>query len=208
MTDFSGLARQMWHQLEPVHACLYFSPQAAEEGEALGYDTTERWPWYFALRSAPLGPVGPEVVTAAYYSFSPRTVAAYVPEVWRTATPEAVLTARHRAVDSTLRAVLGDRLEDPGMAEAAALARTAAEAAGLPGRPLAAANAALPWPEEPHLALWHAATVLREHRGDGHLAALLGAGLDGCEALVSFAGIEAAPVGNFASRGWSGAEWA
>ncbi|RCG27657.1 hypothetical protein DTL70_04855 [Streptomyces diacarni] len=208
MADFPSLARQTWHQLEPVYASVYFAPQVAAETTALGYDTTERWPSYFALRAAPLGPAAPETVTATFYSFSPRTVSAHVPAAWKTAAPEAVLAARTRGVDAALRAVLGDRITEDGLTEAAALARTAAEAADLAGRPLAAANAALPWPEEPHLVLWQAANILREHRGDGHLAALLTAGLDGCEALVSFAAVGAAPVENFASRGWSAQEWA
>ncbi len=98
-------------------------------------------------------------------------------------------------------------MDGPELAEAAALARRAAESAPGEGRPLAAANSALPWPEEPHLALWQATTILREHRGDGHLAALLVAGLDPVEALVSFAAIGAAPGAVFAGRGWSPAEW-
>ncbi|NSC20656.1 hypothetical protein FM076_05325 [Streptomyces albus subsp. chlorinus] len=208
MTDFPRLARQTWHQLEPVYASVYFAPQVAAETSALGYDTAERRPAYFALRAAPLGAATAELVTAAFYSFSPRAVARHVPGVWDTASPEKVLEARARGVDATLRALLGERTGGKDMAEAAALARTAAEAAGLAGRPLAAANAALPWPEEPHMVLWQAANVLREHRGDGHLAALLAADLDGCEALVSFAAVDAAPVENFASRGWSEEEWA
>lgn len=110
-------------------------------------------------------------------------------------------------MDRAYRAIFGDRVDSPELAETAALARRAAEAADTAGRPLAAANAELPWPEPPHLQLWHAATILREHRGDGHLAALLVAGLDPVEALVSFAGTGAAPVERFASRGWSEEEW-
>ncbi|MFG3256502.1 hypothetical protein [Streptomyces sp. NPDC048172] len=208
MTDFPSLARQTWHQLEPLYASVYFAPQVSEETEALGYDTAARWPSYFALRAAPFGHASAELVTAAFYSFSPRMVGTHVPAAWRTAEPSAVLDARLRGVDRTLRAVLGDRITSPELAETAALARTAAEACELSGRPLAAANAALGWPDEPHLVLWQAGNVLREHRGDGHLAALLTAGLDGCEALVSFAAVDAAPVENFASRGWSDEEWA
>ncbi|MFE0877642.1 hypothetical protein ACFW4X_22750 [Streptomyces smyrnaeus] len=208
MADFPSLARQTWHQLEPVYASVYFSPEVTAQADALGYDTTERWPAYFALRAAPLGAATAQLVTATFYSFSPHVVAEHVPGIWRTASPQAVLDARTRGVDATLRAMLGDRIADPGLAEAAELARTAAEAAALAGRPLAAANAALDWPTEPHLVLWQAANILREHRGDGHLVALQAAGLDGCEALVSFAGIGAAPVANFASRGWSEQEWA
>ncbi|MFJ5832230.1 hypothetical protein [Streptomyces sp. NPDC093089] len=201
----------MWHLLEPLHALLYYAPEAFDEAAALGYDTTERWPSYFAWRAAPLGAAGPLPVASAFYSFSPGTVARYVPAVWETAAPAKVLAARLRAVDRTYRAVLGDEaVTGPELAEAAALARRAAEAVrplGLAGRPLAAANAGLPWPDAPHLVLWQAATVLREHRGDGHLAALLTTGLDPVEALVSFAAVGAAPEPVFESRGWSAADW-
>ncbi|UGY94953.1 SCO6745 family protein [Streptomyces gobiensis] len=198
----------MWHQLEPVYASLYFAPEAFEEAKALGYDVGSRWPGYFAYRGAPLGAAGPELVTATFHSFSPHMVAEYVPAAWETAGPGTVLAARLRAVDRILRGFLGDAVTGPEMTEAAGLARTAAESADMAARPLAAANRELPWPKEPHLALWQAMSVLREHRGDGHLAALLAAGLDGCETLVSFAAIGAVPVENFAGRGWSEEEWA
>lgn len=204
----SGRVRQMWHLLEPLHAVLYYAPQVYEETGALGYDTAERWPSYFALRAAPLGAVGPRQVASAFYSFSPRMVAAQVPAIWDVAGPDEVVGARTRGVDRAYRALLGERVDGAGLAEAAALARRAAEAADTGGRPLAAANTALPWPREPHLVLWQAALVLREHRGDGHLAALLTAGLDPVEALVSFAAVGAAPAEVFASRGWAEGEWA
>lgn len=200
--------RQLWHLLEPLHAVLYYAPEVFEEAAALGYDTGERWPSYFPLRAAPLGPVGTERVNSAFYSFNPRMVAEHIDPAWRIASPETVLKARLRGMDRAYRAIFGDRVDSPELAEAAALARRAAEAADTVGRPLAAANAELGWPEEPHLQLWHAATILREHRGDGHLAALLVAGLDPVESLVSFAAIGAASVERFESRGWSPEDWA
>ncbi|MEV6169501.1 hypothetical protein AB0L99_14905 [Streptomyces sp. NPDC051954] len=203
-----GRARQLWHLLEPLHAVLYYAPEAFEEAAALGYATEARWPSYFPYRAAPLGPVGGERVTSAFYSFSPRMVAEHIDSAWQVASPEAVLAARLRAIDRAYGALFGDRTASAELAEAVALARRAAEAANTAGRPLAAANAALEWPDVPHLQLWQAATILREHRGDGHLAALLVAGLDPIEALVSFAAIGAASVERFESRGWSGAEWA
>jgi hypothetical protein len=103
--------------------------------------------------------------------------------------------------------VLADRFDALDLAEAAKLARHAAETASTAGRPLAAANADLPWADEPHVQLWQAATILREQRGDGHIAALQTAGLDPCEALVSHAAVGAAPVAVFASRGWTDQEW-
>ncbi|GHJ56522.1 hypothetical protein Nm8I071_58290 [Nonomuraea sp. TT08I-71] len=199
--------RKMWQLIEPVHALLYYAPELTEEAAALGLPTGERWPGYFALRSAPLGAAGANLVAATYYSFSPRMVAEYVPAVWATADPATVLAARLSGVDRALRALLGDRVESAELAEAATLARRAVRAADLAGRPLAAANADLPWPDAPHLALWQATTILREHRGDGHLAALRTAGLDPAESLVSFAAVGAAPVEVFASRRWTTEEW-
>ncbi|WP_435875603.1 SCO6745 family protein [Nonomuraea jabiensis] len=207
MSAASRLARRMWHQLEPIHAVLYFSPQAFAEAGALGYDVESRWPSYFAYRTAPLGRAGSRLATAAYYSFSPRMIAEHVPAAWEVASPERVLEARMAAVDRTYRDLLGDKVTADAAVEAAELARRAAESVSVAGRPFAAANLDLRWPDEPHLVLWQAATVLREHRGDGHLAALQAAELDGCEALVSFATIGAAPVPNFAGRGWSEQEW-
>ncbi|MFD6420983.1 hypothetical protein [Streptomyces sp. NPDC060198] len=218
MSEELGRVRQMWHLLEPLHAVLYYAPEAFEEAAELGYGVEERWPSYFAWRAAPAGASGggeptAEYVTEAFYSFSPAMVRGYVPGVWATAGPEAVLAARVRAVDRAYRALLGTWIDGPEAAEAAALARRAAEAVTADparpanGLPLGAAISTLPWPDAPHLVLWHAATILREHRGDGHLAALREAGLDPVEALVSFAAVGAAPVAVFASRGWSEREW-
>ncbi|MEU5824421.1 hypothetical protein [Streptomyces sp. NPDC047803] len=207
MSGELGRVRQLWHLLEPVHAVLYYAPEAFEEAAALGYGVDERWPSYFAWRAAPLGDAGAERVAETFYSFSPGMVGAYVPGVWSVASPDAVLAARGRAVDRAYRTLLGEGADAPDTAEAAALLRRVAEAADTADRPLAAANAALPWPDAPHLAVWHAATVLREHRGDGHLAALADAELDPVEALVSFAAIGAARPEVFASRGWGDEEW-
>ncbi|TYB49011.1 SCO6745 family protein [Actinomadura chibensis] len=207
MADDPALARRMWHQLEPVHALFWYSPDVFAEAEALGYTVDTRWPSYFAWRAAPLGAAGSALVAAAFYSFSPRTVGAHVPAAWAVAAPDRVLEARLRAVDRMYRTLLGDGIADPALAEAADLARAAAEAASTAGRPLAAANADLDWPDAPHLVLWHAIGILREQRGDGHVAALLAHGLDPAEALVSFAAIGAASAETFASRGWTDAEW-
>ncbi|HEV2778875.1 MAG TPA: hypothetical protein VGX25_05685 [Actinophytocola sp.] len=207
MSDLA-MVRQMWQLLEPVHAPVYYAPEVIEEAAALGYAADAFWARYFAVRSAPLGPAGPELVSATFYSFSPAKVRRHVPAAWNVAAPADVLRARVRGVDRFYRRLLGAAIDGPEIAEAARLARTAAESATTAGRPLAAANADQPWPDEPHLALWHATTVLREHRGDGHVAALLTAGLDPCESLVSFAAVDAAPKEVFTSRGWTDDEWA
>ncbi|MGP8299163.1 SCO6745 family protein [Streptomyces inhibens] len=207
MSEYLSVARRMWHVLEPLHATLYFAPEARQVAADLGYDVATRWPSYFAWRTAPLGAAGPELVAATYYSFSPRLIARHIPQIWTVAEPAKVLDARLLAMDRALTSLIGGRLSAAQLIEAARLARQAAENAGLAARPLAAANLDLPWPDAPHLVLWQAATALREHRGDGHLAALLTCGLDPCEALVSFAAIGAAPAADFAGRGWSAQEW-
>jgi hypothetical protein len=199
-----SLVRQMWKLLEPIHALLYYAPEVSAQSEKLGFDITTRWPSYFPLRSAPLGAAGAELVAATFYSFNPDMVRDHVPAAWQVATPADVLAARSEGISQALRKLT----DGQDLTEAANLARQLADAANTTARPLGAANADLPWPTEPHLILWHAATILRETRGDGHVAALLTAGLDPTEALVSFAAVGAAPVEVFASRGWSPEQWA
>jgi hypothetical protein len=202
-----NMVRQMWQLLEPVHATLYYAPEAFEQAAALGYATDERWPSYFAYRAAPLGPAGPQLVNALFYSLSPRMVERHTAPAWRIAAPERVLEARSTAVDRALRKLLGDRIGSPELREAAELARRTAEAADTAGRPMAAANAALSWPDEPHMVLWQAATILREHRGDGHVAALQAHSIGPTESLVSHAAVGAAPEEVFSSRQWTDEEW-
>lgn len=199
-------ARELWRILEPLHGMIYFAPEAQERYAALGLDGAAG---YFASRSAALGPVPAEVVVATFYNFNPVIVHAALPAAWEKTTPDAVLEARYEAVGAALRRGLGEAADD--VAELAALTRIAAERACLTpqGRPLFAAHASLPWPEDSLLALWHAQTLLREYRGDGHLAALLLEGLSGREALVVHgASGEVPPESLRRSRGWSEAEWA
>jgi len=202
-----SLPRRMWRALEPYHAMIYFAPEAREAYAAAGLKGY--WMGYFASRAAALGPVPAEVVAATFYNFHPRMVARAIPDAWRLSTPERVLAARYGAAGAALRRLLGDAIGSERMAEAAALAREAAEACDVAGRALFAAHSALPWPGEPHLALWHAATLLREYRGDGHVAALLAEGLDGVEAHVTLAATGSAPREAIQPhRGWSDEEWA
>lgn len=200
--------RRCQNPLNSLHAAHYFSPDLGRELAAIG--VTRPRAVNFAVRAAALGPVGAGAVTAAFYNYKHDLVAEHVPAVWRTATPEQVLAARARAVDATLRRLLGDEvLASDGMAEAARLALRATEGCSRAARPLYAAHADLPVPEEPHLAFWHAATLLREHRGDGHLAVLVSAELDGLEALVTHTatGRGMTPSWVFTTRGWTREEW-
>ncbi|MBB3082670.1 SCO6745 family protein [Geodermatophilus sabuli] len=200
-------ARRLWALGEPYHALTYFADECRSAAEAAGLHGF--WSTYFAMRAAPLGPVGPEVVTATFYNFAPSFVARRVPAVWAAVSPATALAARLAGVDAAVRRVLGTGW--PGSAEAAELAGLLAVAAAgvdLPGRPLAAANAGLPVPEEPHLAVWQALTTLREHRGDGHNGALLQRGISGVGANVL-----AAAAGRtekewlMRARGWDGDAW-
>ncbi|HEY0399309.1 MAG TPA: hypothetical protein VGF00_13025, partial [Acidimicrobiia bacterium] len=176
-------ARRLWPAYETYHAHIYFVPEAAEAYRELGLKGG--WMGYFASRAAALGAASSGLVTAVFFNFHPAMVARAVPDAWTLASPDDVLAARLRSADRALRRLLPDHVGSPAEAEAAALAREAAEAAALAGRPLFGALRSLPWPDEPHLGLWHACTLLREHRGDGHVAALTAAGLDGCEAHVT-----------------------
>ncbi|MFJ4964532.1 hypothetical protein ACIP6P_19145 [Streptomyces sp. NPDC088729] len=200
--------RRCHNALNPLHSCIFFSPDLGSELAKLGVE--DPGAVYFATRGAALGAVGAGTVTAAFYNFNPALVARHVPAVWSLASPEQVLGARLRTADATLRRLLGEEaVASEEMAEAARLALRATEACTPHARPLYAAHADLPVPEEPHLAFWHAATLLREHRGDAHLAALLAAGLDPVEALVSHTatGKGMAQGWILATRGWRETDW-
>jgi hypothetical protein len=183
------VARKGWRALEPVHAMIYFVREAQEEYAALGYDVKGNpASGYFPSRVAAMGTVGPGVVQATFFNFSRLAVEFGMAGAWETASPADVLAARLRGADRALRRLCGDLLDDPSVEEAVALLRTATAACHAYGRPLYGAHADLPWPEQPHLALWHGITLLREYRGDGHVAALLVEGLSGLEAAVLHVG--------------------
>jgi helix-turn-helix protein len=201
-------ARKAYRTLEPLHIVAYFAGEPAERYAALGIKGGMRG--YFASRSAALGQVPAEVVIATFFNFNPALVRKAIPSVWDVTTPEAVLEARYAGVSDAYRRILGeDILASAEMAEAADLAREATTGLRVEGRPLYAAHASLPWPEPAHLQLFHAQTLLREHRGDGHIAALVVAGLDAVEALVTYAPIGPAlpPDALRATRAWSDEEW-
>lgn len=200
-------ARRLWQLIEPYHALTYFAPEAQQAFEDVGLRGF--WRGYFAGRAAPLGPVGPGPVTACFFGFHPAFVARALPSVWSMATPEVALSARLTGADQAVRRIFGDDIGNPAFAEAAGLASRAMGRCSSVGRPLFAANAELEWPGDPHLALWHAATLLREHRGDGHVVALVAAGLDPCEAHVSQVAASGAPPKTIQPyRGWSDDDWA
>src|SRR3954451_15898177 len=203
-----GTAGRAHRARETLHAHLYFAPEHDERFSALGLKPGRMS--YFAGRAAPMGAVGAGVVTATFYNFSPSLVAHMIPRAWTLASPEQVIEARWDVARASLTRLLGDEAIDSAeFAELAGLLREACAARPREGRPLYAGHAALAWPAEPLLDLWHAATLLREHRGDGHIAALLHADLNGLEALITHTatGRGFTPPAAQATRGWSQEEW-
>lgn len=199
-------ARVAWRTFEPYHAMIYFAPEARLAYTAAGLKGF--WMGYFASRAAPLGVVPGSVVTATFFNFHPQMVARAIPDAWRFSHPEQVLQARFQAADAALRRLLGAQVDSDEVAEAADLARKAVTGCPVAGRALFAAYREVPWPTEPHLVLWHAATLLREFRGDGHVVSLVAAGLDGCEAHVTLAGTGHVPREALQPhRGWSDEDW-
>jgi hypothetical protein len=223
-TQAASTARRMWTLFEPVHVVSYFAAAAKDAFEQAGLRGF--WRGYFAGRAAPIGPVGPAPVIAAFFSFAPGMVSRALPAVWDLITPADALAVRQSGAAAALTGLLGlaaaDPVPDQVVAAADLLAEVAASTGGLDGagRPLGGPNAALPVPDEPLARLWHAATVLREHRGDGHVAALVAAGLDGPEALALRAGLRRAAGSAYGHvpgawkrselqpmRGWTDDEW-
>jgi hypothetical protein len=204
----AGLAARAHRAVDSLHAVIYFVPEADEEFTGIGLRPGRMA--YFAGRAAPMGPVPPGVVTATFYNFNPAIVSRHIPRAWGLASIEHILQARLRVADRALRRLLGDEApQTPAVIELAELAREATVGLAAQGRPLYAAHADLDWPREAHLAMWHAVTLLREFRGDGHVAVLLNSGVTGLDALITHTATgrgftEAAAK---STRGWSDDEW-
>lgn len=209
MTESSAaLAGRAHRATESLHSMIYFAPDADEQLVAVGLRPGRMC--YFASRSAPMGAVSPGVTAATFVNFNPDLVAKHIPRAWTLARIEAILDARLRGADLALRRLLGGAVDTAEVRELAELTRAATTVLTPEGRPLYAGHADLPWPDEPHLVMWHAVTLLRESRGDGHTMALAHAGLTGLESIVTHTAtgrgftVEAAKV----LRGWSDEQWA
>ena len=203
-----SLARSAHNATNSLHSLIYFVPETEQHLTAVGLRAGRMC--YFAGRAAPMGAVGAGVVTATFYNFSPALVARSIPAAWELARPEAVIDARFAAADAALTRLLGpDVIASADMVTMAALLREAAGGCRPEGRPLYAGHADLDWPDPPHLVMWHAVSLLREHRGDGHSCALASAGLSGIEALITHTATGKGFLPEFAraSRGWSQDEW-
>ena len=196
-------SRELWFRYEPVHDLIYFSPRRTEQADALGLRGF--WMGYFAFRSAPLGAVPPDVVGATFFGFHRSRVRRALPDAWSYTTVEHALAARNAAVD----AAMADLGPFEGLDEAAELGWQAASAADVSGRPLAAAHRAEPRSDNPRVALWQATAVLREHRGDGHIAVLVARGIGPAEAhLLKSGSGESDEATLKLQRGFPDGEWA
>jgi len=206
MTDERRQTRRLWHLLETIHAITYFAPEPTDAYRALGLKGF--WMGYFASRVAPMGPIGSELGAAVLFGFRPSMVARTLPSVWATTSPEAVIEARTRGVEAALSRILGAALGASEVAEAAVLAEEALPGCSAAGRPLFAAYSTLPRPSTAVGRLWRAATLLREHRGDGHVAAMVAQGDDGLDGHVLFAATGAVDRSTLQpNRGWTDDEW-
>ena len=210
MADTMSAARAMWTMFEPVHDVTYFAPEALSafaEAGLRGY-----WRGYFAGRAAPLGGTRAAVVAASFYNFAPAFVARAIPGVWDLVTPQDAIAVRETGAAAALRRLLGGR--EAEAAKAADLLWRAVADLDFAGRALSAANSELPPSGDPLTRLWQATTLLREHRGDGHFAALAAADIDGCEAVVLRCAKDAKDAKVMSReliqpvRGWTDEQWA
>ncbi|MEZ5235549.1 MAG: hypothetical protein R2749_23060 [Acidimicrobiales bacterium] len=205
-----SLARQIAALVNPIHNVSYYTPEIRVFNDELGIKGW--WTAYFAYRSAPMGQVEAEVMAATFYGFAPRMIRRGVPAVWERVTPRQALDVRLDAVDRAWRRIFASAppTASAGIVEAAGLLRRSIEGVDGGARPLYAGHTTLAWPAEdqPHLVLWHACTLLREHRGDSHTIALAAAEVDPvqCQVLMAARG-----HGNKATlqkiRGWDDEEW-
>jgi hypothetical protein len=203
MANREHLARALWTLFEPIHAVTYFSAQSRDALAAIGLQ--RYWDGYFAGRSAPVGALAGPPVTAMFSGFAPFLVDRALPAVWSVVTPAQVIEARYVGAAETLR----ELVPDEALVERAASALTPlVEHLDLIGRPLAAGFAALPLEENPYRRVWQLAGTLREHRGDGHVIAIVGLEIAGITTLVLRSGVDLDATSMQKARGWTDDEWA
>ncbi|MFC8016245.1 SCO6745 family protein [Streptomyces cinereoruber] len=201
-------SRRSWTALEAYTSSVYLTPEMEAVYGDLG---VSRAAGFIASRLASLGRPSTEVAISSFYTFSPAIIGTEYSGVWDKITPTQAIDARLTIADRALRRILGNRIDSPDVEFAASIAKSlalaAAERAG--GRVIFAAHSTLPWPQEPHLVLWHAQLLLREYRGDGHTALLIASGISGAEAVVSHAAGDAGVDSRHLrlSRGWSDDIW-
>lgn len=187
-----------------THGFIYFSPAATAAYEELGLAGRQQ---YFGSRGAALGPVSAEVIIATFFNFNPEAVHDAIPAAWTVADPATIQRTRMAAAGAQLGEL--DALDPAALAEVTELAARMVAGLTFEGRPLAGANHAVDLPEEPWARLWQHLTVIREWRGDAHVAALAAAPVTAREALVLHAATGQVPAAALlATRRWSEEQWA
>jgi hypothetical protein len=202
MASREHLARALWTLFEPIHAVTYFSPQARDALAAIGLQ--RYWDGYFAGRSASVGALSGPPVTAMFSGFAPFLVDRALPAVWSIVTPAQVIEARYVGAAETLRALVPD---ERVVAAAASALTPLVDNLDFVGRPLAAGFASLPLEDDPYRRVWQLAGTLREHRGDGHVIALVSLEIAGLTTLVLRSGVDLDATSLQKARGWTDAEW-
>ena len=206
MTPPIAPARILWQVIEPIHALTYFSPESTACFGAVGLRGF--WRGYFAGRAAPLGAASADAVAATFFGFHPAFVERAIPGVWALAAPDVAIAARIAGVTEALTRLFPTPGDSVALGVAAELAREALDGVEAPRRPLFAANASLPWPDAPAAQVWHATTLLREHRGDGHVRALIAAGFDPCESHITQVASARTSLDHVKPyRGWEEHDW-
>jgi hypothetical protein len=209
--DFTERVRRLRNAVEPVAAGVYFAPEALAEYEKLGFDGSPaadatgvarpELKSYFVSRGASLGQVPGEVVASAFGCFNPKVVVPATDAGWQIASRDAVLAARERGSTEMLARVLGENPD--GLQRVTNLMTRAADAAPWAARPIFGGLHALGIPDDPMGAMWRAADLLREHRGDSHVISWAVGGVDAMEILLLTEQWWGLPARAYApTRGW------
>jgi hypothetical protein len=190
--------RALRDAIEPIATICFWAEPAYDSYARRGLDFLGGYVWG---RSCVLGEPEGTVVASAFGVFEPGLVVSLYDAARAACGLAEVRAAKEAGAVESLRQTIG---QPAGLEDVVARLRRAADAADPYGRTMHAGLSALPWPDEPLGQLWHACTILREHRGDGHLAACVAAGLDGLQAnLLTELLVGWEPFAYAASRGWS-----
>jgi len=200
------LARELWRVVEPFHQLAYRSPEAEEAYVSIGLDRPEYR--YFGSRLAALGAIELRTASAVLYGFAPSYIGTAIPDVWKVARPHDITQARLLGAEKTLQRIIGAAMTSEEMTQAALIGRRLVDSTDFSGRPIGAAHADLPWPDSPGMVLWHACTILREHRGDAHWDVTSAEDIDAVECHVLHAADGAMPA-DLLQRvsGWDDTAW-
>lgn len=198
-------ALRLRRAIESFHAVCYFAPEVIQPYRDAGLHP---WNAYFGQRAAPMGAVSAATVTATFYNFNPRLVERSIPSVWEHIPPARATQLRLEGTVEAIRRLVTDLPDEATMTEIGDVIRACNAGLEYAGRPLAAAHAAIEPPDDPLASLWCAVTVLREFRGDGHVAVLVTEDVGPIEALITSSGFGDGSVEFYQkNRAWSLDEW-